>query len=213
VRVMEQPSTAVGRRSGGGRKGDAREVAILDAAAELLVRDGVETMTVEAIAQEVGITRGALYFYFGSKQSVLTALVARSMADIELGYGQVALEPPDGDERAVVRDGLRATEQAWRAHGPVMQAAVELGPTVPAIAALWEATVDSASERFAAVLAGHGAPDRPGPDGARALSRMLCPATAHAYYVSYAASGAEYLGEVTETCTRVWLLVLAGLRG
>ncbi|MGJ5691915.1 helix-turn-helix domain-containing protein, partial [Streptomyces pratensis] len=59
------------------RKGDVRERAILDTCEALLAHKGYDAMTVGDVAQGAGITRGALYFYFGSKQEVVTALVAR----------------------------------------------------------------------------------------------------------------------------------------
>ncbi|MGJ5691939.1 helix-turn-helix domain-containing protein, partial [Streptomyces pratensis] len=67
---------ARGRRTTG-RKGDVRERAILDTCEALLAHKGYDAMTVGDVAQGAGITRGALYFYFGSKQEVVTALVAR----------------------------------------------------------------------------------------------------------------------------------------
>ncbi|WP_234795975.1 TetR/AcrR family transcriptional regulator [Mycobacteroides chelonae] len=36
-------------------------------------------MTVNEIARIAGITRGGMYFYFGSKQEVVTALVASTV--------------------------------------------------------------------------------------------------------------------------------------
>jgi len=61
------------------RKGDIRERAILDTCEALLAHKGYDAMTVGDIAQGAGITRGALYFYYGSKQEVVTALVARTV--------------------------------------------------------------------------------------------------------------------------------------
>lgn len=68
----------LGRR-GIERKGDVRERAILDTCEALLADKGYDAMTVGDIAQGAGITRGALYFYFGSKHEVVAALVARTV--------------------------------------------------------------------------------------------------------------------------------------
>src|ERR1700754_4407343 len=65
-------------------KGDQRIRAILDAAEVLLERERAEPMTVESIARGAGILRGSLYFYFGSKQEVLVALVARTVAQLRM---------------------------------------------------------------------------------------------------------------------------------
>jgi hypothetical protein len=50
------------------RKGDLRERQILDAVEKLQATRGYADMTVGDIAEAAGITRGALYFYFASKQ-------------------------------------------------------------------------------------------------------------------------------------------------
>ncbi|MEU7227701.1 TetR/AcrR family transcriptional regulator [Streptomyces chrestomyceticus] len=61
------------------RKSDVRERAILDTCEALPAHKGYDAMTVGDIAQGAGITRGALYFCFGSKQEAVTALVARTV--------------------------------------------------------------------------------------------------------------------------------------
>src|SRR4051812_1374992 len=115
---------ATGRRRGTGRKGDSRELTILDTAEELLASEGFEAMTVESIATGAGISRASLYFYFGSKQEVLTALVARTMVAIALTSSAVSADNTTPVE-TVLRQAMADTEKAWREHGRVVQAAVE----------------------------------------------------------------------------------------
>src|SRR3954466_3767735 len=84
--MYDQPvSTPKGpspRRRTAPRKGDLREAAILDAAERQLSDRGADRITVETIATAAGITRGALYFYFGSKNDVLAALVERTVTAV-----------------------------------------------------------------------------------------------------------------------------------
>jgi hypothetical protein len=79
---MADRSGSTRRRTIGPRKGDIREQEILDAAENLLAKLGYQDMTVNEIAEAAGITRGALYFYFASKQAVVTALVARTVQEL-----------------------------------------------------------------------------------------------------------------------------------
>lgn len=52
---------------------------ILDAAEELVLRDGFDQMSVQTIADRVGIAKGSVYREFDSKAAVLEALLDRSM--------------------------------------------------------------------------------------------------------------------------------------
>jgi len=202
---------ARGRREGP-RKGDLRERAILDAAESLLEEHGVDPLTVEAIARGAGISRASLYFYFGSKQDVLSALVARTVELVAADARQAA-----DDDRAApvesVRRAVRRTEGHWRDHGRVMRAAVELSPVVPEIHALWSGTVEDYAAAMTAVLVRGGVADGRGATAAPALARTLCWMQERTFYL---ASGepdpAKALRRATATSTEVWLRVLHGGR-
>ncbi|MRK02601.1 TetR family transcriptional regulator [Aeromicrobium sp. S22] len=196
-----------GRRRSGTRKGDTRELTILDTAERLIDERGFEAVTVEAIATGAGISRGSLYFYFGSKQEVLVALIARTLAAIPASPSH-ATDNPDVSVSTVVRAALLDTETSWREHGRIMQAAVEIGCTVPEAQQLWRETLESIAPHFSRLLIRAGIPDDPGPTGASALARSLTFMTERSYYWSYACSGTEKLREVTDTLERIWLSVM-----
>lgn len=59
---------------------DVRRNEILDAAYKLFVRHGYEATTVSALIDELGLSKGAFYHHFESKDEVLQAL-ARRMAE------------------------------------------------------------------------------------------------------------------------------------
>ncbi len=52
-----------------------REQRIIDVALELLLRDGIEQVTVSAIADQVGIGKGTVYKHFQSKSELLVRIV------------------------------------------------------------------------------------------------------------------------------------------
>lgn len=52
--------------------------AVLDAAERLFVRKGYNSTTVDEIATEAGLTKGAIYFHFADKNNVLMALIDRA---------------------------------------------------------------------------------------------------------------------------------------
>lgn len=60
---------------------EERRGQLLSSAHELFVKKGFSSATVEEIARQAGVTKGALYFHFKTKEDVLLALV-RSFADM-----------------------------------------------------------------------------------------------------------------------------------
>jgi AcrR family transcriptional regulator len=57
-----------------------RREAIIDVAEGLIRTRGYEQMSIQDVQDELGVSRGAIYHYFGSKSDLLEAVVAR-MAD------------------------------------------------------------------------------------------------------------------------------------
>jgi AcrR family transcriptional regulator len=184
------------------RKGDLREQQILDAAERLLSTTGYADMTVGDIAEAAGITRGALYFYFGSKLEVLTALVARTvqiLRDKAAGAARDDTRPLDD----VIGTALERTAQLWREHGPVMRLAVDLASTVPAIDELWTEAAEVSIEAITDVLRRGGVPSGAAPTDAPALARALCWMIERTFYQASKLS-ADAIADAEETCQEVW---------
>ena len=57
-----------------------RQEEILDAASRLLLRDGVAALTMATLAEAVGVTSGALFRHFPSRDAILLALAERMAA-------------------------------------------------------------------------------------------------------------------------------------
>ncbi|MFE3176011.1 TetR/AcrR family transcriptional regulator [Amycolatopsis sp. NPDC059090] len=196
---MEEQGTRARRRTAP-TKGDLRERAILDAAEQQLNATGGACMTVATIAQEAGITRGALYFYFGSKNDVLAALVERTVAKLrtEVDAVDAAAEVP-GD---AVRQGVEQTARMWREHGTVMRTAVELSPSVPAIDQAWRSAVVALADTMGGVAERAGLPSGTAAEVAAALVWM----TERVFYQAVVADSS--LDDAAATLTRVWLAAL-----
>ena len=56
---------------------DQRRDQLLNAALLLLMRDGYRATTTDAIARQAGLTKGAIYFHFKSKEDILCQLMKR----------------------------------------------------------------------------------------------------------------------------------------
>jgi len=184
------------------RKGDLREQQILDAAEGLLTTTGYADMTVADIAESIGITRAALYFYFGSKQEVLTALVARTvqvLRDRAAGAARDQTRPVD----EAIGDALERTAELWRDHGPVMRMAVDLASTVPAIDELWSEAAEVSIDAIADVLRRGGVPTGTAPGDAPAVARALCWMIERTFYQASKISP-DAIAEAKLTCETVW---------
>jgi AcrR family transcriptional regulator len=177
----------------------------LDAAERQLAESGAERITVETIATAAGITRGALYFYFGSKNDVLAALVERTAAAVVADI-EGADESAPADPREALRQGLNRTAAAWAEHGAVMRAAVEMSPSVPQIEACWQTALAAAGSATRPVLARAGVPDDDGPEGARAISAALASMTEQHFY--RASKHGTSLTDAALTLTHIWLAIL-----
>lgn len=89
-----------------------RAESILDAAETLIVRYGYDKTTVSDIAREAGISKGAIYLSFESKEALFEALLRREIAThtarwIEL----VEADPRGGTIGAMYRNTLRALDE------------------------------------------------------------------------------------------------------
>ena len=70
------------------RRAEARPNEVLDAALELFMEQGFAATRVEDIAKRAGISKGAVYLYFPSKEALFEGLVKRGVAP----FAQNALE-------------------------------------------------------------------------------------------------------------------------
>jgi AcrR family transcriptional regulator len=79
---------------------------ILDAAQHVAARDGAARLTIEAVAREVGMTKGGVLYNFPSKAALLTGMLERMLATFaELLEGEIAARAgqPNPTLRAIVQ--------------------------------------------------------------------------------------------------------------
>ncbi|WP_433286804.1 TetR/AcrR family transcriptional regulator [Pseudonocardia sp. CA-142604] len=188
------------------RKGDVRERAILDTCEALLAQKGYDAMAVGDIAQGAGITRGALYFYFGSKQEVVTALVARTVEHL---WERSRVTAETDDPRRAIAAAMQRTVELWNQHGLVMRTAIDLSLAVPEIGELWSHTADLFIAAITAVLERAGVAAGTEPEQASAMARALCWMIERTFYHA-SQEAREKLQEASSTCEHIWL-ISAGL--
>jgi AcrR family transcriptional regulator len=158
------------------RKGDAREMALLDATEDLLRSAMAQDLTVEAIAKRAQLTRTAFYFYFASKEQAVGRLAERYLGEI-FEAAQPAFDPQIPLEEGI-RAAIENQVEVWGKHGRALAAVADLAGSDPTIRELWtseiEAFVEPVRERIAAHQREHGQrPSRRNRVRAEALVWML----------------------------------------
>src|SRR5579871_4291912 len=76
---------------------------VLDAAARLLEENGFEGFTVQEVASRSGVSVGAIYERFGSKESLLRVVHGRVMDALEAAVAEIATgDAPQDPASAIV---------------------------------------------------------------------------------------------------------------
>jgi len=75
---------------------------LLNAADEVVARDGVQSLTLEAVAREAGVSKGGLLYHFPSKSELILAIVERLASRCEAEHGR-ALANDDRSPGAFTR--------------------------------------------------------------------------------------------------------------
>jgi AcrR family transcriptional regulator len=200
-----------GRRVVAPTKGALREKSILDEAEKQLVAGGADAMTVETIATAAGLTRGALYFYFRSKNDVLAALVRRIVVELSGAVATRRAAVPDSSHDALL-SAIDLTRDLWARHGAVMRAAVELSPSVPVIAQLWDGARSEIVDSLRALVADGGtmspSTDPPSTESPStdAIVKALVGMTERTFYDASAAGTS--LEDAAATVTTIWTKTL-----
>lgn len=90
----------------------ARREAILDAAERCFARSGFHRCTMHDICKEAGISPGALYVYFASKEALIAGLAERDRAEFQSRFAAVAAAPDFLEALAVIGEQYFVDEPA-----------------------------------------------------------------------------------------------------
>ncbi|MCU0463766.1 MAG: TetR/AcrR family transcriptional regulator [Anaerolineae bacterium] len=86
---------------------DERQQRVLDAAQRLFLKYGYDKTTVNDIAAEAGISKGAVYLHFKSKEAVMDALILREGQRVQADImRRLAADPDGGNLFNIFRYGL-----------------------------------------------------------------------------------------------------------
>jgi len=82
---------------------------ILDATREVLLRDGIGALTLDAVARQVGVSKTALYYYFPSKDALLFELLYTVIETTSKTIHEAVAETKDGAAAlgAIIRETVK----------------------------------------------------------------------------------------------------------
>jgi AcrR family transcriptional regulator len=113
-----QPSSDIARRrkerhAAGGRRSDSRWQDVLSAAIVVFRRVGYERATLEDIAREVGINRATVYYYVGTKEELLVALLQEPIHTLRVRLDDIARRQLPAQDKLVeaLRDYVRILDE------------------------------------------------------------------------------------------------------
>jgi TetR/AcrR family transcriptional regulator, ethionamide resistance regulator len=192
---------SLSRRRSRPRKGDLKEEAILATCERLLGEKPLAEIGVDELAAGADISRPTFYFYFESKNAVLRALVER-LADAMYADAAAFLARADEDPELTISRSIGAAAEQWRAHGPVLRAAVQAWGTVPELQAFWEDII----RRFVDQAAVRIAEERGADPEVEPLAKALIWMNERCFYTSSLGAGPALSDdELVPTLTAVWL--------
>jgi AcrR family transcriptional regulator len=95
------------------RRSDARPDEILDAALTVFGAKGFDAARMDDIAAQAGVSKGALYLYFESKEALLKGLIEREVAPVAARVSALAESgagDPESTLRLIVRTAMQLTQ-------------------------------------------------------------------------------------------------------
>jgi AcrR family transcriptional regulator len=93
------------------RREETREQ-VLAAAARVFAKRGFHATSLDAIAEEAGFSRGAVYYNFADKEELFLELLDRRCAERAQDLREVFADTPDGDIAATSRQAQLAADHA-----------------------------------------------------------------------------------------------------
>ena len=133
------------------KEADERRAELLDAARSLFFERGYEGTSVNAIIERIGVSKGAFYHYFDSKEDLLDALVER-LTDEAVALTQPIIEQ-DGLSALERLNRFFATLRGWKAEQMPLMMAVMRGIYRDENLALRHKMMERNAERMAPLLA------------------------------------------------------------
>jgi TetR/AcrR family transcriptional regulator, cholesterol catabolism regulator len=128
----------------------AKREAILRAAGPVLQREGINGATMGAIANEAGVDRATIYYYFEDKQEIFRTAIHDGLAEMVGALEDIAASGHSAEVR--LRDSIRAVMRAYERHYPQLYIFFQDGATSSIIDNHLNAEILASGARYEALV-------------------------------------------------------------
>lgn len=128
----------------------AKREAILRAAGPVLQREGINGATMGAIANEAGVDRATIYYYFEDKQEIFRTAIHDGLVEMVGALEDVAASGHSAPIR--LRDSIRAVMRAYERHYPQLYIFFQDGATSSIIDNHLNAEILGSGARYEALV-------------------------------------------------------------
>jgi len=154
VRARKRSPTLAMKRSAAQDKDraqyGAKREAILRAAGPVLQREGINGATMGAIANEAGVDRATIYYYFEDKQEIFRTAIHDGLVEMVAALEDVAASGHSAPIR--LRDSIRAVMRAYERHYPQLYIFFQDGATSSIIDNHLNAEILGSGARYEALV-------------------------------------------------------------
>lgn len=144
--------------------------AILQAAAQVLVKNGYDRTTTNLVAEKAGVSIGSLYEYFPNKEALVAAIASAHVEELAVRVDDALLAADNGVSASFVAALVRAGLDAHRVNPKLHKVLVEEVPRIGALADLLD--ISSLLQRKIELAIQRDAPHLP-PAKARMIALIL----------------------------------------
>ncbi|WP_207945423.1 TetR/AcrR family transcriptional regulator [Actinomadura sp. 7K534] len=127
--LTEQPRIPLSRRR------------VLRAAVRLADRDGIDSLTMRQLAQELGVEAMSLYHHVANKEAVLDGVAEVVLGEVMAAVDAVEAPSPDADWRAALRARILAAREVFLGHRWAPQVLESRTTTNPLVIAYYDQVV------------------------------------------------------------------------
>lgn len=93
-----------------GRKRIISEAQVLDAAEQVVVKNGAGQLTIEAVASQAGISKASVLYLYKTKRALIKAVVDR-IVKADAATNEAAINSLEGDKDAAIRGRILASSE------------------------------------------------------------------------------------------------------
>ncbi|TDE34214.1 TetR/AcrR family transcriptional regulator C-terminal domain-containing protein [Actinomadura sp. 6K520] len=127
--LTEQPRIPLNRRR------------VLRAAVRLADRDGIDSLTMRQLAQELGVEAMSLYHHVANKEAVLDGVAEVVLGEVIAAADEVEAPSPETDWRAALRARILAAREVFLRHGWAPRVLESRTTTNPLVIAYYDRVV------------------------------------------------------------------------